>query len=419
MTRRILVLTLAMLALVACGGTRALPWDVGAIDCATHEQCDADEACVMGACVGGRLGEPMSVEDVTAAQWYRYDDGSCSFDEDCGPWVCSEGECVSPRTADVALPARSEFAFWDLSCRASADCGSWYCVEGFCQAPTRISPQAQIATAVVDVGSGDACLGDDQCGDDGECVWPGYCYEGRGDEPMTWADIPSTAMRFYVDGSCNFDTDCGPHVCLDGWCRPHELAGRNVPLRRDLRFFDGSCIDSLDCGPWECHDGYCREPGTADDFRGNPDSGGQAASGGVGFGAIGGALIEGDMWGDYDFENEGGLGLYGFGVGAGAGCLANEDCGEDEVCAYPGYCEAGIADLPFDLYELEPYVSNLEPVCFDDVDCGPWQCVDNACEVPSWADQTPARRDIRYYDSSCSGDDDCGSFSCEDGWCRP
>ena len=131
----------------------------------------------------------------------------------------------------------------------------------------------------------------------------------------------------------------------------------------------------------------------------------------------GGAWADGNLWDDYDFENGGGLGGYGIG---GTGCLANEDCGGDDVvCAYPGYCENGIADDPFDLFELQPYVSNLESICFDDLDCGPWQCVDNACEVPSWADQTPARRDVRYYDFSCSADDDCGSFSCENGWCRP
>ncbi len=423
MTRRTLVLTLALFApLVACGGTRALPWDVGALDCAMHEQCDDGEACVMGTCTGGRLREPMSVEDITATQWYRHDDGSCRFDEDCGPWVCDEGACVSPEAAGITLPPRADFAFWDLSCRASDDCGDWYCIEGFCNAPDRLSPQARPTTAVIDTGSGSACLGDDDCGSNGECVWPGYCHTGRSDEPMTWDDIPATATTVYADMSCNYDTDCGPHVCDDGWCRPHELAGRSVPLRGDLEFFDGSCIDYLDCGPWECRNGYCREPGTADEYRGDPDSSGQASTGAIG--ALGGLVVDGgvwedgSVWGDYDFENEGGLGLYGFGTGA-AGCLANEDCGDDQLCAYPGYCEDGIGDEPFDLTELAPYVIGLEAVCFVDLDCGPWQCVDNACELPSWSDQAPARRDVRYFDFSCAQDDDCGSFSCEDGWCRP
>lgn len=311
---RSLALLAALTAGIACGGASSAPDGLGDT-CARHAQCPDGRFCVEARCE--RDGSaPVDAEGWAAATYFVDDDGYCSFDHECGPWVCDDGSCVSPEAAGRPLPARRDFAYWDTSCRDVAHCpDDWVCVRGWCAdaayAPDVADDEMLMLLGAVDgdggfvedvligeafdgefwldddtawlddagglgiggvgVGGGGVvdvgpptCLYDDACGPGEDCLAPGVCTPDVGDEPMTWADVAMDTHYAMDDGACTGDLDCGGFVCSYGYCEPPEYVLPEVPTRAEIRYYDGSCSENADCGPWVCETGWCRDPARVD-----------------------------------------------------------------------------------------------------------------------------------------------------------
>ncbi len=228
--------------------------------CGKHEQCRAGHACVVGRCEAGRLDEAMDVSEINASQWFVYGDGSCDYDNECGPWMCFEGVCATPETTHRPMLPRRNFRYWDTSCHVSDDCGPWECADGWCTQPGFVSPYASIPESVAETTDGGHCLGDNECDAGADCVFPGRCRLGAADELMTFADIEGPDWYARGDGSCTGDHECGPHACHGGWCVAQELAGRPRQTRDAYFYYDASCSSEDQCGAWTCSDGWCRDP---------------------------------------------------------------------------------------------------------------------------------------------------------------
>lgn len=264
---RYFVASALLLSLAACGGgnTTTAPAETPPTgeSCLEHADCPSGVACVLGVCGRADFNAPMDVSGIDASQWFTYSDGTCVFDDDCGPWMCGDNfVCVLPRTAGRVMPPRRDFRFWDTSCSVNTDCGSsWVCSNGWCTDPIYASNAYGSETGYEDDYDYDdgSCLSDLDCGYEEDCVNPGVCEYGAGDQVMTFADIDAT--NWYTNyGSCSADTDCGPHACWQGTCTPQEETNRARPLRREILYYDGSCSQNTDCGPWKCVSGWCRDP---------------------------------------------------------------------------------------------------------------------------------------------------------------
>jgi hypothetical protein len=261
MTNRLLVRlsSFALLAVFAsCGGGQST---VDRIEgaCLRNDECAATQFCLLGMCGTADGTAPLDVAEVNAEQWFSEPEGSCSYDTECGPWMCFDGQCVPPQQTNRAMLARQEFRYFDGSCNFSSDCGPWSCADGWCTQPGYASDSAILAPDE-DPPVGVSCLSDNQCPEDADCVFPGQCVAGAAVEPMTFADVAALDWYLNSDGSCTADTECGPHLCEGGWCAPAELLGYETPLRNEIFFFDGSCSEEEHCGPWTCSGGWCHEP---------------------------------------------------------------------------------------------------------------------------------------------------------------
>lgn len=214
----------------------------------------------MGVCSSANGLDSLDVSEINASQWFTYEDGSCSYDTDCGPWMCEDGVCVAFNETERHVPGRREFRYFDGSCNFSSDCGPWSCADGWCTEPGYESPSS-LRAPDENPPSGISCLSDNQCPEGGDCLFPGQCVAGAADERMTFVDVAAREWFANDDGSCTGDTECGPHVCHDGRCSAPELVGVDLPERSEFHFFDASCSDDEHCGPWNCDDsGWCQHP---------------------------------------------------------------------------------------------------------------------------------------------------------------
>lgn len=313
MIRRLFFMTSAacLIAIAGCGGRSENPWNTSSDGCRRHDQCGSNQACVFGECVSGRLDEEMSVEDINGALLFANESGFCTWDSDCGPWACNEDMCMSPQEAGRELLSRGSYRYYDASCQSHDDCGEWFCANGWCHAAGTIGPDVELPLVSNGTGTGTGCLGDDDPTCNGECIWPGYCHEGRGDEPMSFLEIDGR-FTTYADYSCNYDTDCGPEVCFEGWCMARELAGTETRTRADYRYFDASCAADADCRGWTCVDGWCEDPTQIGVYKGNQSDDTEAAA------AYRNGTVT-DVGDETQNMGMGGLGLTGTGSGGGSG----------------------------------------------------------------------------------------------------
>ena len=228
--------------------------------CLVQEDCDGPAACVLGQCHDpGALDEPMDVEAIYAAQWFSSETGSCDYDDECGPWVCAEGTCVSPLSAGRALQSRRDYTYWDTSCRIDVDCGAWICASGWCADRRFASPEA-VAGGGSTTSDESSCLGDDECAAGADCVFPGRCHRGAGAETMTFSELDGTAWTGSGVDECIEDAECGPLACDGGRCVAQEIIGSARPPRSSFRYFDASCSADEHCGEWVCVGGWCNDP---------------------------------------------------------------------------------------------------------------------------------------------------------------
>ena len=247
------------LALFGCGGAQPAFESIDGA-CLRNDACSGGELCVLGMCKLADGSLSLDLSGINAAQWFVYDDGQCSYDTDCGPWMCSEGACVAPNDTNRPTPAHAEFRYFDGSCNLTTDCGPWSCADGWCTQPGFESPSA-LGAPDASPPSGVSCLSDNQCPEDADCMFPGQCVAGAASERMTFADVAAREWFDNDDGSCTGDNECGPHVCDDGWCIAPEFAGIDLPGRSDFFFFDGSCSEDEHCDPWVCDEaGWCQHP---------------------------------------------------------------------------------------------------------------------------------------------------------------
>lgn len=247
----------ALVGACSGSGTADDDWRSGA--CLKHEDCAASELCILGRCSSDAGTEPVDVSAIQAAQWFADSDGYCEFDNECGPWMCFHGECVVPEVANRRMLPAGEYRYWDTSCYAADDCGPWICADGWCTQPGFVSPQATLAPHAAPPG-GTTCLGDNECPEEADCVFPGYCQANAQDQTMTFVELGAIAWYSNPDGACTVDTQCGPHACVDGWCVAQDLTDRERPTRGELFYYDASCSDDSHCGSWVCRDGWCNDP---------------------------------------------------------------------------------------------------------------------------------------------------------------
>lgn len=257
------VVALSLALALACSGRSAREQDWPERTCLAHADCDtADSACVLGACVPGALYERMDVAPILAQQWFANPDGTCAYDEECGPWMCAAGQCVTPDQAGRQMPARAEFRYWDTSCLRDEDCGAWTCLSGWCTEPAYGNPYGSGGLVGTGFGSGTgtSCLGDSECAEGADCVWPGVCRDGAAGELMTFSELADVNWFANPDGTCATDAECGPLACELGYCVAQEYTDRARPLRSDFFYYDASCSTDDQCGPWLCVGGWCNDP---------------------------------------------------------------------------------------------------------------------------------------------------------------
>jgi hypothetical protein len=252
-------LALALIVVGCGGGQSGDAWVEGA--CLRNDECDRGSICLAGACAERSGEEPLDVSQLNASQWFTNEDGSCQYDDQCGPWVCHEGVCTTYVDAERTPLSHDSFRYFDGSCNFRTDCGAWTCADGWCTQPGFASPSATLAPdEAPPIGVGSSCLSDNTCPEEADCVYPGLCIAGAANETMTFADVAAPEWFTNPDGSCVADTECGPHSCVDGRCTAPELADLPLPERSSFFFFDGSCSDEEHCGPWSCVDGWCKDP---------------------------------------------------------------------------------------------------------------------------------------------------------------
>ena len=147
-------------------------------------------------------------------------------------------------------------------------------------------PQPETESAECEyVAQQQTCLSHSDCAPGSGCINPGVCVPGVLAQQMTFADLPAANYFTYTDGSCNYDTDCGPWACVSGWCTTPETAGRPVYPRANYAYYDTSCGGPQDCGALSCIQGWCRSPQFASTFNG---SGGGPTNNGTGMTAYNG-----------------------------------------------------------------------------------------------------------------------------------
>ena len=372
-------LILAFLGLQACGGVRESPnhssntvLTTNGQSCLGDSDCAGGECIMPGICHSNRGSENMTFADIDPASWFVYGDGSCNYEADCGPHVCQSGWCVPLERTNRPIPLRREFEYYDSSCSTNAHCPiglGWTCQEGWCQSPQN---QNQNRSG----GNSQTCLGDGDCGG-GECIMPGICQSNRGSEYMTFADIEPTSWLVYADGSCNYDGDCGPHVCQSGWCRPLEQTNRSVPTRSEFEYYDSSCTDNAHCPigrGWSCQEGWCR--------------------------------------GSVQNQNQNGQ-----------TCLGDTDCGGGGECIMPGICQSNRGSEYMTFADIDPtsWLAYSDGSCSHDTDCGPHVCQFGWCiSLEQTNRPRPTRSEFEYYDSSCSDNAHCPTgrgWVCHEGWC--
>lgn len=515
-------LHLAALALLVAGTVAGCgrgpiddPWALGEGGCDRHDDCDDRAACVDRVCVPGALDRPLALAHVDASPWFANEDGTCCWDTDCGPWACVDDRCAPPETTDRYADRRQgDLRWWDGSCRTADDCGGLLCADAFCTAVGHAGPTAEPGFDPQPT-SDRSCVADEMCPDGQECVHPGRCADGVGGEPISYLDIDGAPYFAWDDGSCNYDSDCGPWVCHTGWCMRPEYAGVPTPDHADIRWFDGSCTGDDDCGAWICVREFCEDPARFDVWQGVDTGGSRAArmwrSGGVSApvhdprdpdpplaplprpttapvveaqavedavaeevealllgalsadgGTMTGLFAEGAMTdvligesyvlGGFDedfvgFDEEvygagaltggsldrgsGGsaIATEGTGIGSLSGasghatsCLEHRDCATDEACVFPGVCAAGRLDEAMVVDDIDAYrwFDDPDGACTTHGACGPWACDEGTCAP--WSDldvELPVRRSFRFYDLSCSTDTDCGDWFCDGGFCAP
>lgn len=507
----------AALVAAACSGRGPLddPWALDEGACERHDDCDDGAACVERVCIDGAADAPLALAGVEASVWFDDPNGTCRWDSECGPWACVDRRCVAPETTDrYASVQRTDFVWWDGSCRTGADCGPWLCADNFCVAPGHVAPSAAPGVDPVPTGTV-TCLADEMCPDGFDCVSPGRCVEGVADEPMTYFDIDATPFVTYDDGSCNYDADCGPWTCHEGWCMRPEYAGRDTLTRGDLRWFDGSCSGDADCGSWICVREFCADPdrfavyaGDEDDASAaarawrtgsvpepihdprDPDpplaptpipeavepvesqAAGEAGDEAVLLGVLGGsdtsamfgpdafeasdledlfaegtfgddmvdefghgafaegaldaAILDGGStaWAGDELHGGGGLAVTSsaYDLSTGTSCLEQADCAPGGACVAPGWCQEGRLDEAMTVNDIDAstWFDHPDGACTRDDECGPWGCDDGTCAP--WSDlgvEMPIRRSFRFYDLSCSTSADCGDWTCSSGFCNP
>jgi len=279
LTRLALVAATCALVALACTGRGPIddPWALTEGACDRHDHCADGEACIERACVRGALDDPLTMAEVDASVWFADPSGACRWDSECGPWACEDGACVAPETtARYGDLRRSDLRWWDGSCQSADDCGGLLCADDFCVAVGHVAPTAEPGVDPPPTG-GLTCLSDEMCPDGADCVSPGWCVDGVVDDPMTWHDIDAASFAAHDDGSCNYDADCGPWVCHEGWCMRPEYAGHDVPTRGDFRWFDSSCSGDADCGEWLCVREFCTAPDRVTTYAGDETNRSDAA----------------------------------------------------------------------------------------------------------------------------------------------
>ena len=257
---------------------------------------------------------------------------------------------------------------------------------------------------------------------------------------MTFADIPASTWFTYSDGSCTYDTHCGPWACQLGTCIAPELIGRSIPSRSNFAYYDSSCSNNQQCGQWSCIDGWCRDPMYASNYSPNPNGTGMALNGG----GYGYGYGYGYRYGyGYGYPSYGyGYGYYGtppnpltyYGYGGpsyfyggpsyGYGssyCSTHSECSPGNFCQYPGTCVPGDGSVEFDSSGMpaSTWFANPDGSCTYDDECGPWMCsTAGQCDTPQAVGRSMQSSSQYYYDdSSCNSDSECGAWICSNGWC--
>ena len=250
----------ATILLAACAGGAGSRAPAGPDTCLDHEDCGGSRICVLGTCSTADPEAPVDVSEINAAQWFQDPSGGCAYDNDCGPWMCFHGVCVPPQEANRPMLSRGTYRYWDTSCLTNSDCGPWICADGWCTQPGFVSPDAESAPVAPVASSGTSCLADNQCPEEADCVFPGYCQADAAEQTMTFVELGAINWYANGDGSCLDDTECGPHACEAGWCVAQDMTDRPRPPRRNFFYYDASCSDDSHCGTWVCRGGWCHDP---------------------------------------------------------------------------------------------------------------------------------------------------------------
>jgi hypothetical protein len=170
------------------------------------EDCDKNDQCKSGACVGGKCAEKKSGGE------------ECSTDDECSSGSCSDGKCTEAKKAEGD------------DCESGDECDSGSCKEGKCGGGGGKGPKIFIGLAV---GLDFYFLP----GAQNVCVLNGY---GRGGT----TGIPSQPG----DGTGPY-TSGNPYTCLSG---STAFPGNNVNANNAIRTTAGSSdqvLGGLDHGP--------------------------------------------------------------------------------------------------------------------------------------------------------------------------
>lgn len=352
------------------------------------DSCTSDEQCISGECRGEVCSECTNDSDCS-------DGGFCvdSID-DVGYFVC-EGELGDYCEAND--DCGTDYCFINRNvcseCSVNADCG----VSQECDYDGGDGYASCVGTATL----GDSCDSDQQC--ISESCNTGVCSECNSDSDCnggTCTDDRSGTGYFVCEGElgedCNNDDDCGLGYCYPAQDVCSECANdEDCGVLMDCVYDNGdgyaSCTGIGELGETcdidnQCISGYCTG-GVCSDCGGNGDcDGGSCIEGNDGYYFCTTPLSEPCSTGEecdsgYCYDRPGPQGSIC------STCEVNEDCGDNQECAYDGGLGYAIcsgtgvlgADCA-DGSECESGICNSDicSECFDSADCnGDGECIDD------------------------------------------
>jgi len=350
--------------------------------CLADTDCGGDTCVYPGFCYVGVGHLPMTFADIQDLGYGLRADGTCDYDDDCGPRICYENRCVPAEHTPIDPRLRRDYSYYDGSCNQPSDCHGWDCVRGWCRDPERVNPHRSqnwyddedefyAYRALLDVDSYDIA----QLFDEDTYAWP--C------------------------GS-NDDTAC------------HEIGGLLLGPDDDASMFGTLDLWSIDDTSWldQLAEGVdSNELGGLGAMTGSydPDIGASIEGGGVG--SVSGYDVDAGT-GDETEPNE-----------AIASRSTRSFCQSHATCAgaciWPGSCasvdEAARVALPV-AQLIDAYVLNEGASCGASRDCDLAACDGGLCVVPN---EVPLASTFTYLDGSCLTDAHCGLWACNGTFCYP